>query len=161
LRKRFVMKLRALFLLLPLAASLVACVHEPDQYIATNGTKSGPEGARDALLASARHDLACAEDIRDYELSLGTTYGGGRYPQAHRHSVQVAEGCGKRAVYKAACDSEVVVPPGATKEEARRLREWSVDSRDPTIVCRYVLLSRVTLDGTATDSVAGDLSQLP
>lgn len=149
----FTRAVRALVFLAPL--SLVACAHTfPDRYFASDGHESGSD-PHVALRESARYDLQCDDaSIRDYEMLLGTTPHG-RYGLT-RNTVQVAEGCGKRAIYKPMCDQEIPIDPKLSAEEAQRKREWTLDDGQRQLVCKYVLLSRVTLDphAPATDSVA-------
>src|SRR5258708_850722 len=74
-------------------------------YVSTGGTILAEPPPSEGLRVSAAHDLVCDPDtVRTYALDLGTTTGGGA--RRTRASVDVAEGCGKRAVYKESCADE-------------------------------------------------------
>jgi hypothetical protein len=143
----------AMILAIVSIACAAGCVH-PDYYVATSGTIVKAEGdpADDlatAMRASGAHDLRCAEDaISTYQLDAATySVWTGRRVSSRGVRLQVAEGCGQRAVYSLDCDANAPVPSAKVEdpEVAARRARWAVD-QETAQVCRPILLSRVDID---------------
>jgi hypothetical protein len=148
------MKLRTTLFVVVSVACATGCVSQPDYYVATSGTivKADAEPADDlatAMRASGAHDLPCKEDaIATYQVNAGSnTVWTGRRLSSRHVKLQVAEGCGRRAVYSLDCDDDAPVPRARTEdpEAAARRARWAVDP-ETAMVCRPLLLSRVDID---------------
>jgi len=99
-----------------------------------------PEGDH-AIVASAARDIACPEPaIGVRYLAIGTI---GEGKARRSYDVAIADGCGRRAVYRPECADDF--SPDDPNAQAKRERSWPFEAREKTLVCRIVLLSRVEL----------------
>jgi hypothetical protein len=151
------MKLHTKLFVVASVVCATGCIREPDYYVATSGTivKADAEPADDlatAMRASGAHDLPCKEGaIATYQVDAGSNaVWTGRTMTSRKVKLQVAEGCGRRAVYTLDCDDDAPVPSDKVDDEAaaRRAR-WTVDP-ETAKVCRPLLLSRVDIDAPKT-----------
>ena len=155
------MKLSLLFLALA-STPLIACAAPYSNYVATDGTVLHDVEPADALRVSAARDLSCdPANIRLFQNAHSIDGPGSstRIRRGVRNALEMADGCGQRAVYKEDCGAmQPMLPPPASAEEGRK-REWKIDSQDER-ACRHVLISRVSLDPKAP-ATKGDLAISP